>query len=465
MTSTIADWEALGRRISGRVLLPGADGYERARTPFVAGFDDVTPRAVVRCAAVEDVAEVLGFARRHGVETATRSGGHCFAGYSSTRGIVIDVTPMRSVVLADGVVQVGAGARIGELYQALLAGGVTVPTGTCPSVGIGGITLGGGHGVLGRAYGLTLDHLLVAQVVLADGRVVECDEHRDADLFWALRGAGSGNFGVATSLTFHPRPASSMANFRLVWRYAHAAEVIHAWQRWAPYAPDELTADLALSGDDEPLVEVYGAMLGTGRDAHELLDDLVMAVRSDPVSSFCTDMSYRDTIQYQAGVGCTGEHTAQTVPGREHRFTKSEFFDRPLTGEAVVALVDNLTVRRGPGQNRSLVFAAWGGAYNRRSPNATAFVHRDQLFLLEHLVLLPPDAPAQERRAAHEWVERSWTAVHPCGSGRVYPNFPDPGLRDWGPAYYGENYARLLDVKAMYDPDEVFHFQQSLPAR
>jgi FAD/FMN-containing dehydrogenase len=465
MTTARPDWEALRRGISGTVLLPGIDGYEQARTPFVAGFDDVAPRAVVRCAAAEDVAEVIAFARRYGIETATRSGGHSFAGYSSTRGIVVDVTPMRSVTTAGGVVEVGAGARIGELCSALLADGVAVPTGTCPSVGIGGITLGGGHGVLGRAYGLTLDHLLVARVVLADGRVVECDEHRDAELFWALRGAGSRTFGVVTSFTFQPRPAASMTSFRLVWPYAHAAAVVAAWQGWAPYAPDELAAELTLSVADEPVVAVYGALLGNRRHASDLLEDLVTAVGCDPVSVFCSELSYLDTTRYQAGIDGSAEHAGQTEAGRGYRFTRSEFFDRPLPGEAITALVNRLTVRHTSWQNRSLVFAPWGGAYNRRPPQATAFAHRDQLFLLEHLVLLAADAPGRQRRAADEWAEGSWAAVHPWGSGRVYPNFPDRRLRDWGHAYYGRNYARLLNVKAKYDPDDIFRIPQAPPDR
>jgi FAD/FMN-containing dehydrogenase len=457
MIST-SDWDALQRSISGVVVLPGTDAYEQARPPFVAGFRDPRPEAVVRCAAAEDVAEVIGFARRHRIHTAIRSGGHSFAGYSTTTGIVMDVTPMSAVVVADGVAKVGAGTRLGELYETLLADGVTVPSGTCPSVGIGGITLGGGHGVLGRAYGLTLDHLLAAEVVLADGRLVECDDHHHPDLFWALRGAGSGNFGVVTSFIFRPRPAPRMTNFGLVWSYRHAAALIAAWQRWVPYAADGLTADVTVGVTDERAVEVAGAHLGTEQDTSRRLDTLVASVGADPASSFCRDMSYLDTVRFQAGVG-------GTVPGRSVRFTKSEFFDRPLPGRAIAALVGTFAMPRGPGQSRTLEFAPWGGAYNRRPADGTAFVHRDQLFLLEHLVHLPPEAPAEDRRAAHEWVRQSWAAVHPWASGHVYPNFPDPELQDWGQAYYGKNHARLLKVKQTYDPENLFATQQPLRAR
>jgi FAD/FMN-containing dehydrogenase len=467
------DWEGLQGGISGQVLLPGSDAYQQARPPFTAWFEDLQPQAVVRCAAPQDAAEVLAFARRHRLQTATRSGGHSFAGHSSTSGVVIDLTPMASVVVADGVAQVGAGVRLGELYERLGAHGLTIPAGTCPSVGIGGLTLGGGHGIQGRAYGLTLDHLLGAQMVLADGRAVVCDEHHHPDLFWALRGAGAGNFGVVTSFTFQPRPAPRMTNFHLAWSYVHAGAVVAAWQRWAPQGPDELAADLALSAAGEPAaepaVEVYGAVLGSERDTAQLLQELVARVGADPLNHACRQLSYHDTIRFQAErSGATAQVArppqAQVVRGG-CRFTKSEFFDHPLPSRAIAALVDGLASRRTAGHDRSLGLAPWGGAYRRRSPQATAFPHRQQLFVLEHLSSVGPGASSQDKRAAHQWVRRSWASVHPWGSGRVYPNFPDPELDDWGWAYYGENYPRLRQVKARYDPDNLFRFQQSLPAR
>ena len=458
------DWDGLQRDISGQVALPGSAGYERARPPFIAGFDDVQPRAVVRCAAAQDVAHALAFARRRGIRVAVRSGGHCFAGFSSTRGLVIDLTPIRSVVVAGGVARVGAGARLGELYGRLLEHGLTVPAGTCPSVGIGGLTLGGGHGILGRAYGLALDHLLEAEVVLADGRVIVCDEHHDGDLFWALRGAGAGNFGVVTSLAFRPRPAPRMANFHLAWPYRHAAAVIAAWQAWAPGGPGELAADMALTAtgdlDAEPTVEVYGAVLGTRHNADRLLDRLTALAGADPLCRVCAELSYGDTVHFQAApVAADNQATRPSdgeTSGRRHRFTKSEFFDRPLPTQAIAALADNVARRRAPGEDRTVTFAAWGGAYNQQPPQATAFAHRSQLFLLEHEIFAGSGAPAAARRAAHQWATSSWASVHPWGSGRVYPNFPDPGLDSPGRAYYRGNYPRLRKIKARYDPDAVF---------
>ena len=188
-------------------MLPGDAAYEDARRPAVARFDGFHPQAVVRCRSAEDVAATIAVARRTGLELAVRSGGHCFAGYSSSDGIVLDVAPLAGVTLDGGIATIGAGTRLGAVYDALAPHGVTMPAGCGPDVGIAGLTLGGGLGVLGRQHGMTSDSLVGARVVLADGRIVDCDAEREPDLFWALRGAGAEGFGVVTSLAFRTCPA------------------------------------------------------------------------------------------------------------------------------------------------------------------------------------------------------------------------------------------------------------------
>jgi FAD/FMN-containing dehydrogenase len=379
---------------------------------------------------------------------------------------------MRSVSVSDGVATVvGAGARLGDVYDALAEHDLTIPAGCGPSVGISGLTLGGGLGILGRKYGLTSDHLLAAQIVLADGRVIECDEHRDEELFWALRGAGGGNFGVVTSLTFNTIPAPDATAFHLVWPHTQATALIDAWQTWAPFAPDELAASLLLTApgdvDRPPVVNVFGAMLGTEADTAELLDELVARAGADPASVFSKHASYRETKRHLAEHGPGDDRLEQTsqglAPRQGHDFSKSEFFGRPLPTEATAMLMKNFFEGRVAGQSRELDFTPWGGAYNRTRADATAFVHRAELFLLKHAVVVKPDAPAAERQAARHWLARSWELVRSWGSGRVYQNFPDPDLLNWAHAYYGANYDRLARIKARYDPDDFFRFRQSLP--
>lgn len=456
---SVLDWGALQGAMEGEVVLPGSPGYEPVRKPAIANFHDVRPQAIARCGTAADVAEVISFAARSGLPTAVRSGGHCFAGRSSTGGIVIDVAPMRSFSVSGGVASVGAGTRLGDLYDALAEHDLTIPAGCAPSVGIAGLTLGGGFGILGRKYGLTSDRLLAAQVVLSDGREVECDAHHDEELFWALRGAGGARFGVITSLLFKTVPSPETTSFHLVWPLADAATVIGAWQAWAPTGPDELAASLLVNAtgdtDHPPLVNLFGVVLGNGTDAAHQLDAFVGRVGEDPVSSSRTPLSFRDTKR----------HLAEHGPGEDrpgHAFAKSEFFGRPLPAEAIAALVDNLDEGRAPGEARELDFTPWGGAYNRARPDATAFVHRDAVFLLKHEVVIAPLASGAERYAARRWLTRSWASVHAWGSGGVYPNFPDPELDDWGSAYHGDNLDRLRRVKARYDPGGFFSTPQSL---
>ena len=467
------DWDWLERRIDGEVALPGSAAYLAAPPAFNARFGDVRPAAIVACASPQDAAEAVGFARRHHLELATRAGGHSFAAHASTRGLLLDVTPMRSVTVADGEARVGAGARLGEVYEALQEHGLTIPGGTCPPVGVAGLTLGGGLGILGRKYGVTSDHLVGAEVVLADGRILACDDHHDEDLFWALRGAGAGNFGIVTSLVFRPVPApGSTTNLHLTWPYEHAAAVIGAWQRWAPTGPDELAASLKLTAGDDPdqppAVDLYGAFHGSRADAAELAEELVARVGSDPTVADLTAMSWPQTRRFWAELGNPGEEPGGSPvprpPQPQCLYARSEFFARPLPTEAIAALLDAFGQARSSGEASELDFMPWGGAYNRRPPDATAFVHRDQLFQLKHAVVLGPDAPPEHQAAAHQAATRSWASVHPWGSGRVFQNFADPDLEQWPAAYYGPNYHRLARIKTRYDPSNRFQFQQSLPA-
>ena len=458
---------ALDAVLEGRVVPRDSAELEVLRKPAWAQFGGIAPEAAVLCKIAADVAETITFARRVGAEVAARSGGHCFAGRSSTRGILIDLSELRSVSVADGLATVEAGALLGDVYEELDGHGLTIAAGACPSVGIAGLTLGGGLGILGRRYGLTSDRLVAVRVVLADGRVVDCDEHREPDLFWALRGAGGGQFGVVTSFLFETVPAEDLTCFKLAWPYAHAAAAIELWQEWAPDAPDALAASVLVNsrGDvDEPVVTIFGAMLGTETETTEILDQLIVRLDADPVSTTIAQLPHRVAKTFLAEHAPGAEGTTPVErPLPKVMFAKSEFFRGRLPADAIAALVDSFADGRDTGHSRELDFTPWGGAYNRIRTDATAFAHRSERFLLKHAVVLDADAPAHERDAAREWLARSWSIVHPHGSGGVYPSFPDPDLTDWARAYHDVNYERLTRVKTRYDGDNVFRFPQSVP--
>jgi FAD/FMN-containing dehydrogenase len=323
--------------------------------------------------------------------------------------------------------------------------------------------------MLGRQHGLAADWLIAARIVLADGRTIECDEHHDTGLFWALRGAGAGNFGVVTELTFRTlRVPEVVTTFNVIWPFADASRVVQSWLSWVSLMPDEISASLALraSGnlDEPPSVELYGAMLGTRSDAAALLEGVTGRAGSYPASSHLRQGSYLDALHYWAERA--GEQLENPRMGsgiRQHGAIKSEFFAQTLPPDAVAAIVENFGKGRVAGESRNVDFSPWGGAYNRVPAHATAFVHRDALFWVKHTVAVAADSLSEGKQSAHRWINRSWQAVRPYGTGLVFPNFPDPDLEDWGRAYYGSNYRRLLETKAQYDPDNLFNFHQSLP--
>ena len=434
---------SLRAALDGELITPDSAAYEAARRPALARFHHVRPIAVVRCASTRDVTRTLAFARHSGTHVVPRGGGHCFAGRSSTAGLVLDLSRLDAVtVRPDGSARIGAGARLAQVYDGLHRSRRAVPAGCGPTVGIAGLTLGGGLGLLGRLHGLTCDALLSAQVVLADGRVVDCDLDREPELFWALRGAGGGQFGVATSLVFATVAEPRATRFELRWPETAAVDVVAGWQRWASEAPDDVTANLSLVAEPgHPLrVVVFGAALRDAEPATVLLESLAVRVGVRPEIRHQV-LTWRDLKRSFAGPESYG--AAPTA-------SRSEFFSRSMPASAVVALIDELVSGAAPGR-RALNFTAMGGAYNRVPAGATAFVHRSERFLLDHVAC-----------DGDRWLDRSWALAHAFASGRVYPNFPDPGLDDWATPYHGGNAERLQAVKRSYDPERLFRFKQAI---
>ncbi|HEX5039995.1 MAG TPA: FAD-binding oxidoreductase [Candidatus Limnocylindria bacterium] len=451
-----ADWRALGDVLAGEVIVPASDGYDEARRTANGRYDGVRPAAIVRCATPSDVQEALSLARRRGLGIVARCGGHSMDGRSSTEGVVIDVTPMHDIAISADGVTVGAGTRLGTMYDTLADGGLMVPAGSCPSVGIAGLTLGGGLGFVGRKYGLTCDHLRAASVVLADGRIVDTDQDHDPDLLWALRGGGMLAMGIVTRFVFTPRPATDTTNFRLVWPMDRAVDVIDAWQRWAPASPDELSASLTLTATaalEAPIVEVFGAMLGTEAETVALIDPLVEGV-GEPAEAFVRAMLHRDAVAHWAGLGdrFPRKPIAPDSP-RPYSLAKSEFFRQPIPSDGIRAVLEHFAAGAALSPERELSFIPWGGAYNRLAPEDTAFPFRHELFTLKHAMTVDPAVPGFAEMQADGWVTRSWELTHPWATGGVFPNFGDPDLADPAAAYYGPNFARLSRVKAQYDPD------------
>jgi FAD/FMN-containing dehydrogenase len=477
--ASAADWQALGRRLSTRELVvPGQAGYTTARQLFDPRFDAVEPAGIAYCGTPQDVSACLAFVRRFGLPVAARSGGHSYGGWSSSTGLIVDVTRMNTLRVAAGgrTVQVGTGTRLVDFYSGLAAHGLAVPGGSCPTVGVAGLTLGGGVGVLSRQYGLTSDHLEAVQIVTADGTIRDCDAQRNSDLLWACRGGGGGNFGVVTSFTFRTHQLSQLVVFFLSWPWSQAARVVDGWQSWVPSTPDALWSNLHLiasPGGPLPTVSVGGTYLGPVRAVEGLLSTLYAAVGSAPASPYVAETSYLHAMMVEAGCADLSvsqcHRPTQTANGqvaREPSYGKSDFFTTRLPPAAIQALVSGIErVPAVPGAASgvgAIAFDALGGAVNRVDPAATAFVHRDALFLAQYSTSWRWGAPDREVASQRAWLRQFYATLHPYASGHAYQNYLDPDLAGWRQAYYGTNYPRLARIKATYDPGQVFRFPQGI---
>lgn len=477
-----SDWTALGRGLAGGLVRPGDADYTAARQLYNTRFDALRPAAVAYVAGTPDITEVLAFASRFSIPVSIRNGGHSYAGWSSGNGrLVIDVSRLKTIrTPSASSAVIGAGAKLIDVYTDLAAHGVTIPAGSCPTVGVSGLTLGGGHGVLSRAYGLTCDNLTGATLVTADGRTVDCDATREADLFWALRGAGNGNFGVVTELRFRTRTVGEGVTGYVSFPWSKAAAVVRAWQEWGPGLPDEIwsACDLSVAAGGTPRISVAAFSIGSYGDLANAYDELIgkVAKASGGGTGIGTVRlrrhSYLDTVRAYAG--CGDKSTAQchlpgTTPGREssgklERETyaaRSDFFDRSLDATGTRTLLDQLERfgREVKGGGASVQLTALGGAVNRVKPLETAFVQRRSRVLAQYLTSWAAGGPGTAQTA---WLDGAHAAMRRHASGAAYQNYTDPGLKDWRRAYYGDAADRLVKLKRRYDPKRVFDFPQAL---
>lgn len=279
-------WSELAAVLTGRLVLPSDPSFAVDKLLYNQKFDDLVPSAIAYCQTATDVRRCVDYARSHGVQIAARSGGHSYGGYSTCPGLVVDVTAMAGAAVAEGArtAVVGPGARLVDIYSQLGDSGVMLPGGSCPTVGIAGLTLGGGIGVFGRNYGLTCDHLVSLDVVLADGSLVTASPDSHSDLFWASQGGGGGNLGIVTSFTFRVDPVPPIALFTLEWPWTAAPDVLGSWLAWVHNTPQELWSNCQLlssgsAGGSSPLVaKVTGVYCGTETTLRGLVSSLTASV-------------------------------------------------------------------------------------------------------------------------------------------------------------------------------------------
>lgn len=457
LATTTGVGRGLQHAIRGNVLMPGQPGFESAAHVFNTRFDHVLPIAVARPVDARDVQAAIRFTVARGIAVRARSGGHSYAGYSTlSDGVVLDLRRLNSITVdkGNGIATVGAGCQLIDLSSALADKGVTVPAGSCPSVGVAGVALGGGFGLASRHLGLTIDSLLAVRIVTADGQLRTVDETTDRDLIWALRGGGGGNFGVVTDLVFklHPLPRSA-AYFEVGWPWSAAAEAIAAWQSWAPHAPDTVTSILHLNAGATPSIVANGQYIGSADAVPQLLRPLLAVPGASLRNN--TEMSYFSLQLLLAGcadIRAAACHTVSTTSRgtlpRETFNAKSDYVAKPLPGDGRAAMIA-ATETHGAG---AILCDSYGGAISRIAPTATAFAHREQLFCIQYY----------GAGSTAGWIDQAADKLRPYVSGMAYQNYIDPSLEHWQQAYYGPNLERLQATRARIDPHHYFDFPQAI---
>ncbi|MGK5533294.1 FAD-binding oxidoreductase [Streptomyces sp. URMC 129] len=476
-TASSIPWDQLRRHLTGDLILPSDASYATAKQLDTVEYDKVNPQGVVFCETASDVSVSLKFAQDHCLPFAARSGGHSGGGYSTSQGLVIDVSRLNGITLGSGTVRVGAGAQNVDVLNALAPSGLAVVGGACPTVAAGGFITGGGIGFLTPSFGMACDNVTAAQVVLASGRVVTASRQEHPDLFWALRGGGGGNFGVVTSYTVTPDQLTTVATTSLSFPWDRAVDMVHGYAQWLAGAPRTIGGaavvtlpDAAPGGVPVPVIQ----LVSTGTSAELESEVARLLTLTGPAASQSANVV--PYVNLMMGVyGCATRTVSQchrvgaTPEGQLPRplfgLERSRFFGQaPDRGawERILAVFD---ADRLAGQTHQLQVLPTGGAVGDLSRTATAYVHRDSLFTLNFLSTIRSGTVTDEARTvAHAWVDRGFATGDPYSNGETYQNFIDPALPDWRRSYYAENYTGLVAVKRRYDPDNAFSFPQSVGA-
>lgn len=446
---------ALRAAFRGPILEPGDPEYEVARRVY-NGMIDKRPRLIARCADEADAIASVNLARETGLLVSVRGGGHGVAGFSvCDDGLVIDLSGMKGIRIDPdkGTVRVGGGCVWAEVDHATHAFGFAVPSGIVSTTGVAGLTLGGGHGYLTRAYGLTCDNLVSADVVTAGGELVSASEERNQDLFWGLRGGG-GNFGVVTSFEFKLRPVHTVVGGPIFFRGHRSREAMRAFREIMLDAPDELYAFFGLHieppepfipGDDpeEPIALMVVCYTGPMEDAEN-------AVR--PFRALSPDADMIGPMPFTR-LQKLFDHA---LPHGLQHYWKGDFYN-DLSDEMIEIYLDHGS--RVPTFRTAVHLYPIDGAAHRVREDESAFSYRDAKY--SGVIAAIYDEPERKPEMV-DWVRSFWSAAHPHSAGAAYVNFLMEEGQDRVRAAYRGNYDRLLSLKNKYDPNNLFRMNQNI---
>jgi FAD/FMN-containing dehydrogenase len=442
--------QLLGEALSGPVLVPGDHGYDEARR-VRNGLIDRHPAVIARAVHTADVADAVNFGRSEGLEISVRGGGHGVAGKAVTDGgLMIDLSLMKGIHVdsARFATRAQAGVTVGELDRANAAFGLATPSGVVSSTGIAGLTLGGGIAWLMGKYGMAVDNLLSAEVVLASGEVVTASEDTDPDLFWALRGGG-GNFGVVASFEYRTHPLVSVLGGPVLHPLEAAPQLFSFYREFAADLPDELsTQAVFLHAPDGSGAKLCGvAVCHAGDDADRAEADVRPLRRfGSPAADMIQRMPYPVV---NTGVDWLSPPGALS-------YWKSAFFSE-LSDRAVEGMTR--AFERAPSELSALVVEDFHGAVTRVAPRATAYPHREPGY---NLFLISQWTDPGQTDAGLAWARDTFDALSPYMADRSYTNYLSADDHDRVRHAYGPNYERLVELKRRYDPDNLFRLNHTI---
>jgi len=452
MGSAAPDWPGLGRGLNGRLYRPGATGYAASHQLFNPRYDSIQPAGVVRAVSIDDIRESVLFARRNGLVCVPKSGGHSYVGASAvTNGLMIDVGSLRSISYTNGVVTVGAGARLYDVHAQLDKYGRSLPTGTCPTVGLAGLALGGGIGVHTRSYGLTSDRVLSMQVVTADGVFRPCSRTQNPDLFWALRGGGGGNLGIVASFRLSTIPGGRLGLFTLKWTEAKAAAVLRGWQRFAREAPTSAWANLHLDARSDGTIAVRAVGVSTTGSATAAAAQLESMVGIRAASRSFSSKTYLEAVRYLGG-GTTSLRTGFTAG--------SDVLRGPMDAATINALVAAVKARARAGSTASALVDPLGGQAAKQPAGGSAWPWRSCLAVIQWYVDLAAHPTNASYQSARRWITTGHDAVAKASAGG-YVNYVEPGRAV--NSYYATSWPGLRTAKQKYDPTNLFQTPYAIP--
>jgi hypothetical protein len=440
----------------GELIEPEDAGYEAARQVY-NGMISRKPRLIAQCADVADVMAAIHFGRRNEMRVSVRGGGHNAGGLGvCDDGLVIDLAPIRYVHVdpASRTVRAGGGCRWGDVDHATHAFGLAVPSGILSTTGVGGLTLGGGMGHLTREYGLTIDNLLSADVVLADGAFVVASAHENADLFWAIRGGG-GNFGVVTSFLFQGHPVRTVCAGPMLWELDQTPDIMKWYREFILQAPQEINGFFAfLTVPPAPpfpealhfkkMCAIVWCYTGAMEQANQILEPVRSFRR--PAFEFFAPMPFPMLQSMFDGL---------YPPGLQW-YWKADFV-KELTDDAIALHLRHAA--RLPTMHSAMHLYPVNGAAHKVGNSETPFSYRDAVWS-EVIVGVDPD-PAN-RQLITAWAKDYYDALHPYGAGGAYVNFMMDEGEDRIRATYRGNYDRLAAIKAKYDPGNFFNVNQNI---